>query len=93
VNCVGTTATRPAAKRLSIRSSDVIIWLHMAQHLNTCSKVVHIAGGKLDTGHLYANICNTAAVGETHLPNLEKHMNHECTHNCQPPWLKTYLYG
>jgi hypothetical protein len=63
----------------------------MAQHLNTCSKVVHVAGGKLDTGHLSPDIYATAGVGETQLPSLEKHMNHEYTRECQPPeppWLK-----
>jgi hypothetical protein len=32
--CADTTATCPAAKRLSIRCRDVIIRTHMAQHLN-----------------------------------------------------------
>jgi hypothetical protein len=75
--CMRIAVTRPAAKRLSIHSSDVIISSHMAQHLNTCSKVVHVAGGELDTGHLSLNTCALTGVGEIHLHSLDEHMNHE----------------
>lgn len=52
MECIGTAATRPADKRVSIPSSDVTISSHGATP-HTCSKPVSTAGGRTSTSRYF----------------------------------------